>query len=152
MAKVEFKVQIQGDSEGFILYECPFCKSEFKLSAEEVQSDKNNLNDMFCPYCGLTRDKDSFYTEEMVKHIKALMENYISEQFNKSFGKMTRDINKSKALKMDYKPLKKVHVQELTTKDSVEQQFTCKICDNHVKVLYCSGASKIFCPYCGVDI
>ena len=23
---------------------------------------------------------------------------------------------------------------------------------HHVKVLYCAGASKIFCPYCGVDI
>lgn len=72
---------------------------------------------------------------------------------NNAFGKMARSINRSKGLiKMKYKPLKKVAIKELKDKDTAETQFTCSCCNHSVKVLYCAGASKIFCPYCGVDI
>lgn len=72
---------------------------------------------------------------------------------NNAFGKMARSVNRSKGLiKMKYKPLKKVAIKELKDKDTAETQFTCSCCDHSVKVLYCVGASKIFCPYCGVDI
>lgn len=67
------------------------------------------------------------------------------EELNKSFKKMQRSVNRSKGLiKMDFKPLK--------NKDTTETEFTCSCCGRRVKVLYCAGAAKIFCPYCGVDI
>lgn len=53
---------------------------------------------------------------------------------------------------MTYKPLKKVNVRELKENDTQEVEFQCGNCNHHTKVLYCAGASKIFCPYCGVDI
>ena len=67
---------------------------------------------------------------------------------------MSRSINRSGKgiIKMKYKPLKKVPFKELKDKDTVETEFACNCCDHHMKVLYCAGASKIFCAYCGVDI
>ena len=34
---MEFSIKIQGDSEGYVTFECPFCGSEFKLQAGEYQ-------------------------------------------------------------------------------------------------------------------
>ena len=51
-----------------------------------------------------------------------------------------------------YKPLKKVATKELKDKDTTETEFKCSCCGRRVKVLYCAGAAKVFCPYCGVDI
>ena len=53
---------------------------------------------------------------------------------------------------MDFKPLKKIATKELKDKDTTETEFTCSCCGRRVKVLYCAGAAKVFCPYWGVDI
>ena len=150
---VELSFTIQGDSEGYVTFECPFCGSEFKLQAGEYQSDEEPFEELFCPYCGLTRDKNSFLSTEVVEKMQELAYNYAVEELNKAFGKMSRSVNRSKGLiKMTFKPLKKVETKELKDKDTVETEFSCTCCERHMKVLYCAGASKVFCPYCGVDI
>lgn len=144
---------IQGDSEGYVTFECPFCGSDFKLQAGEIQSDDNPIEELFCPYCGLTKEPRDFYSTEVNEQIEALINNYVAEMLNKSFGKMSRSINRSNGIiKMTYKPLKKVAVKELKDKDTAETEFKCTCCERGVKVLYCAGTAKIFCPYCGVDI
>lgn len=57
-------IEILGDDEGFIIFECPYCKSEFKVSAQNLQ-DKSIYNELFCPYCGLTKEIKYFYTREI---------------------------------------------------------------------------------------
>ena len=148
---MEFKVEIEGDSEGYIAFECPYCKSEFKLNAGEYK-DCSEQEKIFCPYCGLEIEKESFYTPEVIEQATNMAKNYMLEEINKAFGKMSKEINKSKVVKMEFKPLKKVNVSNIKTEDTVEEQFQCKNCKKHVKVLYCSGKSKVFCSYCGEDI
>lgn len=144
---------IQGDNEGYVTFECPYCDSEFKLHAGEFQNDDEPFSDLFCPYCGLSKDKTSFYSEEVLEKARALATNYMIEELNKALGKMKRSVNRSKGLiKMTFKPLKRVTVKELKEKDTSEVEFECNSCHHHVKALYCAGASKIFCPYCGVDL
>ena len=46
----------------------------------------------------------------------------------------------------------KWHLKELKDKDTTEEIFSCPMCENHIRVLYCAGVSKVFCAYCGVDI
>lgn len=154
MGDVRFTFTVQGDSEGYVTFECPFCGSEFKLQAGEYQDDDFPVEELFCPYCGLTRESNSFLSREIVDKARALAENYMVEQLNKSFGKMSHSIKKSGygIIKMTYTPLKKVGTKELKDKDTAEMEFQCNYCNHRVKVLYCAGASKIFCPYCGVDI
>lgn len=152
MSDVTMTFTIMGDSEGFVTFKCPFCKSEFKLAAGEFQNEENPFNELFCPYCGLIDKANSFYSQEVIEHVQNLAKNYMIEQINKSFGNMARDLNRSNSIKMDFKPLKTVNLKELKDKDTVEQNFECSSCNTHVKVLYCSGISKVFCPYCGVDV
>jgi len=144
---------IEGDSEGFVTFECPFCGSEFKLQAGEYQDENEPLEDLFCPYCGLTCEKNAFLSKDMIVQAHALAENYMIEELNEAFKNMSKSLNKPHSIiKMKYKPLKKVEIKELKDKDTTESEFKCNHCSHRVKVLYCAGASKIFCPYCGVDI
>lgn len=144
---------IQGDCEGYVTFECPYCNSEFKLQAGEYQDEENPFLELYCPYCGLSKEPSYFYSEEVMEKVSALAHNYLIEQLNSSFGNMQRSINRSGGLiKMDFKPLKKVSVKEIKEKDSAETEFKCSCCNRSVKALYCAGSSKIFCPYCGVDI
>ena len=152
MSIVSFEMKIPGDIEGFVTLECPFCESEFKLNASECQDEENPYIGFFCPYCGLSHNRNHFYSKDIVEQIQAIATNYMFEQINKSFGKMKRSMNNTKGMKMEFKPLKKVHLKDLKEKETVEEIFECPICGNHEKVLYCAGISKVFCAYCGVDI
>jgi hypothetical protein len=148
-----FRFTIQGDNEGYVTFECPFCGSEFKLQAGEYQDSERPFDDLFCPYCGLTKNKNSFLSSDIIEKAQALAQNYIIEKLNKAFGKMQRSINQNNSvIKMRYKPLKKINVKELKDKDTSECIFECDCCQRHFKVLYYAGVSKIFCSYCGVDI
>lgn len=153
MGNITLSFTVQGDSEGYVTFECPYCGSEFKLQAGEVQSDEEPVLELFCPYCGLTKEKSAFWSKDVRDKARALAENYMIEELNKAFGKMARSINRQKSIiKMTYKPLKKVYVKELKNADTAETEFQCTCCNRRVKALYCAGASKIFCPYCGVDL
>ena len=44
---MELTVKIQGDSEGYVTFECPFCDSEFKLQAGEYQDEEYPFEDLF---------------------------------------------------------------------------------------------------------
>ncbi len=124
---MKFKVEIEGDSEGYIVFECPYCKSEFKLNAGEYK-DCSEQEKIFCPYCGLEKKKESFlYSEVIEQATNMAKKNYMLEEINKAFGKMSKEINKSKVVKMEFKPLKKVNVSNIKTEDTVEEQFQCKI-------------------------
>lgn len=131
---------IQGDNEGYITFECPFCDSEFKLQAGEYQNSEEPVEDLFCPYCGLSKSKDGFLSSEVIEQAQGIMYNYAVEELNKAFGKLKGSINRSKGLiKMTYKPLKKVAVRELKEKDTVETELKCTCCERSMKVLYCAG-------------
>ena len=148
----DLEITIQGDDEGYITFECPFCKSEFKLRADECQNDETPYDEYFCPYCGLVKDKNEFLSEDIIEQVKAIAMNELIEELNKSFSNMKNSINKSKYIKMEYKPLEKVNIKDLKENETVEEVLERPTCGNHEKVLYCSGVSKIFCAYCGVDI
>ena len=145
---------IQGDIEGYVTFECPFCGSEFKLQAGEFQDDEFPVEELFCPYCGLTRKVQAFVARDVKEHARALAMNYAIEQLNKAFKSTSGSINRSGKgiIRMEYKPLKKVKVSEIHENDTVECEFSCACCQHRVKVLYCAGVSKVFCPYCGVDV
>lgn len=147
---MKFEVEIGGDSDGFISFECPYCKSKFKLNVNEYTDDENE--NIFCPYCGLEKVKSEFYASEVIEQATSIAQNYMFEKINKTFGKMSKNLNRNSILKMKFEPLKKVDIKKIRTDDTVEEQFECGICKKHVKVLYCIGKSNVFCSYCGENI
>ena len=58
-------IKILGDDEGFIIFKCPYCKSEFKLSSRDLQDRGDIYFEIFCPYCGLSKEIKHFYTNEI---------------------------------------------------------------------------------------
>lgn len=151
MSEIKLKFEIEADDDGYISFECPFCESIFSLSAGEFQSEDNIFNELYCPYCGLVDEPNNFYTKEVIEQAQNLAINYIYDEINKAFAKMSKNIN-GKYVKMTYKPLKNKKISKLKTEESNDVIFECKNCNNHIKVNYCIGESKIYCSYCGVDI
>lgn len=152
MSDVTFEMSIEGDSEGYVTFECPFCESEFKLNAGEFQGEDNVFSELFCPYCGLVDKVNTFYSKEVIEQAEAIAYNYMMEQVNKVFNDLKKSAKRNKFIKVDFKELKKVNLKELKDKDTTEEIFSCPMCENHIRVLYCAGVSKVFCAYCGVDI
>ena len=167
-------IKILGDDEGFIILECPYCKSEFKLSSKDLQDRGDIYFEIFCPYCGLSKEIKHFYTKE----IKAKATRAKKEKINKietdkktqtsnvklsssksldlSFGSMEREIDKSQnkdfyQIKMDNKKLEKIDVARLEGKDLKEISYKCSICESSEKLLS-DGKTILYCAYCGVSL
>ena len=76
-------VTIYPDNEGFITYECPYCESAFKLRVDDVNDEEWPIDDLFCPYCGLTDTIERFLSEDVVNEVKAQAYNYAVKMLNK---------------------------------------------------------------------
>lgn len=147
MVKLEFT--LEGDTEGYITFECPFCSNQFKLNASELKDDSRPHINLYCPYCGLDEEMCAFYTDEVKEQALLIAKNYAIEEINKSFGKMAKSFGNNKSIKMTYKPLKKVFIPELGEVDGTEIGVECTHCKAHHKVISHSSYSVLFCSYCG---
>ena len=72
----EINFIIEGDSEGKILLECPFCSSEFKLRAGEIQNEQQTISEITCPYCGLSNYFNEFLTPDLQNQVATIFKNY----------------------------------------------------------------------------
>lgn len=152
MSEISFDITMEGDREGYVTFECPFCGSSFGLRADEVKNDEGTLDKIYCPYCGLNSDSDEFLPQEVIEQAEKIVHNYAVEQFNQAFGKMAKSMNGHHGIiKMTYKPLKKKELSELYSHEGTEEAFECKSCKHHVKVLYVTGNTLVYCPNCGVN-
>lgn len=79
-------------------------------------------------------------------------QNYLVEQINKELFNFKKIFAGNDAIKVEVKELKKSSLKELKEQDTTGEIFTSPLCGNHAKVIYCVGASKIFCTYCGVNL
>ena len=144
---------LYADSDGFITYECPFCGSAFKLKAADVNDEEFPIQELFCPYCGLTDSPEGFLSAEAKEALETLAHNYVARMLNQQFGKMAKDINRKRGpIRMKFKPIDLEPEKEVCDKDTPETVFRCIVCNKEVKVQTNIGIAKIFCPYCGVDL
>ena len=88
-------IKILGDDEGYIILVCPYCKSEFKVSSYDLQ-ERGIYNELFCPYCGLTKEIKTFYTRE----IKSKATKVGKENSNIQNDENESDLNGEKNSKM----------------------------------------------------
>lgn len=152
MSDTTISFTIQGDNEDTLLLLARIVIRTSNCRRENIRTKKNPSLICFARTADYQK-KTGFYSEDVLEKARELATNYAIEELNKAFGKMARSVNRKKGIiKMTYKPLKKVNVRELKENDTQEVEFQCGNCNHHTKVLYCAGASKIFCPYCGVDI
>jgi|SRR5690625_284079 len=141
------KISVPTDSEGYYSLECPYCKDRFKAFGGDV--DEEDTLELFCPYCGLVKESNSFLPEEVIKYAQALAMNYVKQQINKTFKKTSRQV-RGKGIRFDFKKLKEEQPEQLIEDDKLELiELHC--CDKSIKVYEEQTLDTIFCPYCGVN-
>lgn len=148
MSDVVFQISVPSDNDGFITLQCPFCSDRFKLTVEDFE--REDLIDIFCPYCGLRHEPSCFLTDEVIEqaqvvatnHAKSLI-NQFSKDLEKKFkGKQHISFKAGKSLEMENdKILFEREELEVTNLDCC--QFT-------VKTRPLSKETGIYCPCCGV--
>lgn len=148
MENMELTLTIEGDSDGYVSFECPYCEMQFKLKISEYE-EESSLKDLHCPYCGLSHEKDHFFTKEVIEEAEARVYNELIEQLSSSLKKMSKTINKSKVMKMSVKTPKKMNTKELAEVDSDEVICECPKCSKHEKLINQANKIKAFCAYCG---
>ena len=144
MASIEINVKLPVDDDGFIEYECPFCKQVFKLEKNLFKNEYKN-EELFCPYCGLKSNVNRFYTTEFIEYLDSVKTSKVNELINKEMSNIAK---KSKGLLTIKSKNKNIEPLMLKLHYDINNNHICKICNEKFKT---NNSSKIiYCPYCGV--
>ncbi len=142
---MEISVKLPVDSDGFIEYECPYCKKIFRLN-KNLFNDSENYFSLHCPYCGIESEIGRFYTTAFVEYSQKITQQFASEELNKIFKSMERQTRNS-LVKMKFKPTKSDAPSDLKLYAGIDKLEHCNICDNDYKIEV--GFAIPYCPYCG---
>lgn len=47
MSQIIAELTVEGDSEGYVTFKCPFCESKFKLNAQGFHDEDNVFSELF---------------------------------------------------------------------------------------------------------
>ncbi len=121
MDSISFKVALPLDDSGYFRRECPLCAREFKILIEEedlFELTKRRMDSYlletkdadgesgteeeaisnYCPYCGQSSTRDSWWTKEQLAYFRVFAENIIADILNenliKPLKKSTRRSNR----------------------------------------------------------
>ena len=140
---IEFNIPI--DDDGFVSLQCPFCKDNFKISADDFKAD--DVYQLYCPYCGLVSE-DGFHTDDIKEHALDIAKNEANamiNQFSKDLEKMLKGNNFVSFKAGASRPMKK---PKTLIEPTDMQEITLKCCDKKIKVQY--RLNGVYCPFCGV--
>ena len=148
MSETTFKINIPTDDDGFLTLQCLFCKDQFKLTAHDFE--REDIIDLFCPYCGLKDESSSFITDDVIEQARILAINYTQSQINKSLKDLEKSSrgNKHISFKVD-QPLKMEEDKVLFEREELEL-ITLKCCELEIKAQTISKEIGVYCPCCGV--
>jgi hypothetical protein len=148
MSDVVMKITVPSDNDGFITLQCPFCSDRFKLTVEDCE--REDLIDIFCPYCGLRDEPSRFLTDEIIEQAQVVARNYaksIINQFSKDLEKSFKG-KKHISFKAG-KPLKMENDNILFEREELEVT-NLECCQFTVKTRALTKETGIYCPCCGV--
>ncbi|MBQ3366420.1 MAG: TFIIB-type zinc ribbon-containing protein [Acidaminococcaceae bacterium] len=144
--EIQFEISIPSDDEGYILLQCEYCGTFFKVVTSDLHDER--LLNIYCPCCGLV--SENYLTDEVMDLANAMFENYaMDEVFKlfKNFEKKSRDkIIKIKAGK------RPKHIDEMPIKSGIDvleiREFKC--CKKFAKIKPLLTITGCYCPFCGV--
>lgn len=142
---MDISVELPQDCEGYLEYECPFCERRFRLQVNAFQNDE--IESLYCPYCGLSSEPEQFGTKELQQLIEETAARYVQEELDKSLTKLAKS---SRGL-IKYKPDKKIEPQNIILDEAINDKIHCGKCDTQFKV---DDGTAIMhtCPLCGDKI
>ncbi|MEM7716241.1 MAG: TFIIB-type zinc ribbon-containing protein [Cyanobacteria bacterium P01_A01_bin.68] len=148
MSEEVFKISIPSDNDGFITFQCPFCRDRFKLTVTDFE--REDIIEIFCPYCGLRHENSNFLTDEVIEQANIIAENYAKSIINKWTKDLERSFRNNKHIKFKAnKPLKMDAEKILFEKEELET-YNLKCCQVTVKTRPIHQVIGVYCPCCGV--
>jgi len=145
--EVSFKLSIPTDNEGYVTFECPFCNDKFKLEVTEVKRD--DVINLYCPYCGLLEEVNTFFPKKVIEQAKIIASNYVKEILNDYMGNLEKIFKNDKIISIKTQKINLENEKELfEITDNFESiEFNC--CNSKAKVNVIEKLGT-YCPYCGV--
>ena len=148
MSEVTFKIDIPADNDGFVTLQCPFCSDLFKLTVQDFE--REDIIDIFCPYCGLKNEPSSFLTDEVIEQANIVSVNYAKSQINKFIKDLEKSSKGKKHISFKAgKPLKMEDDKVLFEKEELELT-TLNCCQLDIKTSSIVKELGVYCPCCGV--
>lgn len=134
------------DEDGYTIFQCPFCKSDFKLENGEFYHEE--LTSIYCPYCGLISENSSYINEDIREQAIISAKNLGIDMLNMMFKRIENNFRSNKYLKYKANPIKKEEEKVLSDKIKDMKIIKTGCCSKQIKV-YDTTISNIYCPYCG---
>jgi uncharacterized Zn-finger protein len=148
MSEVTFKITVPSDNDGFVTLQCPFCEDRFKLTVADFE--REDIIEIFCPYCGLRHEHNQFLTDEVLEQAQIIATNYAKSVINQSAKDLERSFTSNKHIKFKAgKPLKMDAEKTLFEKEELET-YTLNCCQITVKTRPLHQVIGVYCPCCGV--
>lgn len=148
MSEATFKIDVPTDDDGFLTLQCPFCSDQFKLTAQDFE--REDIIDLFCPYCGLKDELSSFITDEVIEQAQILALNYVKSQMNKSIKGLENSSKGNKYISFKAgQPFKMEEDKVLFEKEELEK-ITLNCCNFETKAKLIIKEIGVYCPCCGV--
>ena len=148
LAEMQLEISIPSDNEGYILLQCEYCGTLFKVLTKDLHDER--LLNIFCPCCGLV--SDNYLTDEVMSLANAMVENFVQDEILKMFKKFEKKSRNSliqikagkRATRLDEAPIK-------TGIDALEiTEFKC--CERFAKIKPLLKITGCYCPFCGVKV
>jgi len=145
--EVSLDFSIPSDNEGYVTLECPYCKNRFKLEVTEIEKD--DVNNLYCPYCGLLNEVNKFLPEEVIEQATIIASNYFKQLLNGYLDNVKNTFKNSNIISVKTQNFNLEHEKELfEISDNFENiDFYC--CNRKAKVNVIEKLGT-YCPYCGV--
>ena len=151
---IEIPIKILSDEKGYLDRQCPNenCQFEFKVNMQDW-NEKTTNNVAYCPLCGYTAQKNSWYTTEQINAMREVAmswaRNYVAEKIGDMFSDLARSTRNNKFVKITYKRNRPVTFvnNPIGAKDEWNLDITCEKCETRYSVI----GSAFFCPCCGYN-
>lgn len=147
MNNVSFSINIPADSEGYFSLCCPYCTNKFKISTSEFQ--ETDIVNIYCPTCGLVKEFNSFYTDEVTDKALSIAKNHAEDMIYQMFKGLERKSRSNKFIKIKAGKKANAYEPELYEPDNHLVIVKKECCDSHVKITELDKWLIPYCIYCG---
>ena len=143
---ITFTISIPSDDDSYILLQCEYCGSFFKITVDDYNGD--SIVNLYCPSCGLI--SDSYLTKDVIGLAETMVENHTMNTIYNSVKSMERATRHSTLqVKAGKKPKPKSENPIKAGIDTLEiKRFKC--CNKTAKVRPLLKLTGCYCPFCGV--
>jgi len=174
MATTEHGLHFPLDEGGFLRRECPFCKREFKVlvTAEERKAPTESIRQLFltsdqdqwslgdegespeyhCPYCGQIGSRDSWWTEQQVEYINAVLRNIAAQLLNENLIRpLKRSLGRPQSspvsITFEGREIEQ-HEERIAPEPEDMTRFPLPCCERAIKISD-DWSGPVYCFFCG---